>query len=97
MVVKDRRGRRRYIIFRVEGEDIDRRCLLHLLRHTFPRAEEIKLIQFDGKLGIVRCPHLRQQEVIERLNSIANGGVKITALRSSGTLKSLRERYPIEG
>lgn len=95
MVVKDKRGRRRYVIFRVEGGPIDGRHLSQVLRREFEKGHEPKLIQFDGRLGIVRCPHDKRREVTERLNRISQEGLRIVTLRSSGTLKSLRERYPI--
>jgi RNase P/RNase MRP subunit POP5 len=99
MVVKDRRGRRRYIAFRVVSESrvsIDDlfRTLGDVSDRSGTRAP--KLIEFDGTIGIVRCSNIEKERTLEmlgRLDSIAQKEAKVELLRTSGTLKTLRERY----
>ncbi|MGD0057395.1 MAG: Rpp14/Pop5 family protein [Methanomassiliicoccales archaeon] len=99
MVVKDRRGRRRYIAFRVLCEScVSNDDLFRTLGDAWDRSgtKAPKLIEFDGTLGIVRCSNLEKEktlEILTRLDSIAQKKVKVELLRTSGTLKTLRKRY----
>jgi RNase P/RNase MRP subunit POP5 len=99
MVVKDRRGRRRYIAFRVLSDS--RVSIDDLLRTLTDVSDRLgtkapKLIEFNGTIGIVRCSNLEKErtlEILMRLDSIAKGKVKVEPLRTSGTLMTLRKRY----
>jgi len=95
MVVKDKRGRRRYIAFTVCAETTTSKGqLLYKLRERSSQMgiDEPRLVQFDGEKGIIRCPHVLKDEMIEMMNSL-NGEMEIRTLATSGTLKSLRDRY----
>ncbi|MFW5914614.1 MAG: hypothetical protein ACOCSO_02345, partial [Thermoplasmatota archaeon] len=52
-----------------------------------------KLIQFDGRKGIVRCGHLDRDKMMEALERAGGEEMEIAALRTSGTLRKLRQRY----
>ncbi|MDD1767377.1 MAG: hypothetical protein LUQ27_02255 [Methanomassiliicoccales archaeon] len=99
MVVKDRRGRRRYIAFRVHSDSpVSTEGLLRALDEESRRSgtKTPKLIEFDGTFGIVRCSNLDKEktvEVLTRLDSIAGARVRMETLRTSGTLLTLREKY----
>ena len=94
MVVKEKRGRRRYIAFAV-SPPVPRARLKALLERS---AAEVgvgkpKLIQFDGRKGIVRCGHLDKDGMVEALQRAGGEEMEITTLRTSGTLRKLRQRY----
>ncbi|MBC7108012.1 MAG: hypothetical protein H5T41_04375 [Methanomassiliicoccales archaeon] len=97
MVPKTMRGRRRYIAFRITGnERISLEELETLLKESYigylPRIP--KIIEFDGNYGIIRCSNLEKEKAIEMLNHIKleKGCCNIETLKTSGTLKSLRSR-----
>jgi RNase P/RNase MRP subunit POP5 len=99
MVVKDRRGRRRYIAFRVVSDSpVSAQVMTTMLNDTSDdlgiRAP--RLIDFDGTLGIVRCSNLEKEGILRMLadiDSTAYKCIRIESLRTSGTLKTLREKY----
>ena len=99
MVVKEKRGRRRYIAFMVVSDfQLSKQELVSKIRE---RSMELdlkppSLIQFEGKVGIVRCSHLEKDRTIELLGDIGVKGNKafhVETLRTSGTLRTLREIY----
>ncbi len=97
MVVKAKRGRRRYIAFISESK-IGSEDLLSALNSAFGKRgmRTPKIIQFDGMKGIVRTSDVDKEKSIQVLNSIgAQDGQPFTlrTLRTSGTLQTLRERY----
>jgi len=78
MVVKDKTGRQRYILFIAkEGKDIVENI------KSFGR---LSLISYDGKYGIVKCSHLEKEKIIGFLNSI-----NCITLYTSGTIKKIRK------
>lgn len=103
MTVKNKVGRRRYIAFRIENPShrfFSRSEVISALNST-ASARRIKaplLTVFDAQhsLGIVRVRHTEKEKAIELLNTIKKIGgreVKVVTLRTSGTIKTLRERY----
>ncbi len=105
MTVKDRIGRKRYIAFRIETHStrfFSRDDVIGALRRAaYSGKDRIKpphLTVFDAprSIGVVRVKHTDKERAIELLNSIRSIGgrdVKVVTLRTSGTIKSLRERY----
>ncbi len=105
MTVKDRVGRRRYIAFRIETHStrfFSRDDVISAMHRTAAGMEErIKtphLTVFDAPrgIGVVRVKHTDKGKAIELLNSVNSIGgreVKVVTLRTSGTIKTLRERY----
>ncbi len=98
MVVKEKRGRRRYIAFEASGAgSLTYERLSSALQGLFHRSGQRmpKLIQLEGGLGIVRCLEPETEAVIEALNqSIGQGEseIRFRTLCTSGTLKALRSR-----
>ncbi|MGB9881495.1 MAG: hypothetical protein ACPLM9_03475 [Methanomassiliicoccales archaeon] len=91
------RGRRRYIAFRIKGnEKISLEELETLLKKSYAGylTRIPKIIEFNGNYGIIRCSNLEKERAIEMLNhiEIERGCCKIETLKTSGTLKSLRSR-----
>ncbi|MCK4613297.1 MAG: hypothetical protein KAU14_00720 [Thermoplasmata archaeon] len=98
MTVREKRGRQRYILFEIQGEEpIPRKKVIFSLnRQTreigFDRREaRLRVIFFRDRIGIVRCSHLFKDDVIGILNSIEVDGRMSKTLRTSGTLKTLRD------
>ena len=91
MVVKDKRGRRRYVAFEtsesIDAETVSREIISSAVRLG---VRPPKLIQFEGRRGIVRSSEPEKEATIELLGAAA---LPIRTLRTSGTLKTLRERY----
>lgn len=94
MVVKEKRGRRRYIAFRVDNKISDGELLAALNAALTPKGIKVpKVIQFDGRMGIIRCPPLDKEKVLSALNEGSDPRCKIVTLSTSGTLLTLREKY----
>jgi len=93
MVVKEKRGRRRYIAFEVDRRVTDEELLAALNAALSPLGIRTKMIQFDGLKGILRC---RPQDKDRTLTALANrptGDFSLVTLSTSGTLRTIRERY----
>lgn len=96
MTVRAKIGRRRYILFEYEGGLSYSRFNRALERAFFAlglRKEEAGLrtiVVMDG-IGIVRCSHIYRERVTEILNSMKVDGSEIITLRTSGTLKTLKD------
>jgi len=91
MVVKEKRGRRRYVAFETP-ESMDAETVSHEIISSAVRlgVRPPKLIQFEGRRGIVRSLEPEKEATLELLNA---ADLPIRTLRTSGTLKTLRERY----
>ena len=97
MVVKAKRGRRRYIAFTASPPS----GLTHFAFTEVARkakemsgASEVKPIQHHGGIGIVRTSNLDQRRVTEALNSfdpVSPLGFGVKTVRASGTLRKLRD------
>jgi RNase P/RNase MRP subunit POP5 len=99
MVVKAKRGRRRYIAFRVTSVSPPSPDeLLAALRAAcaYPDQKPPKLIQFDGHTGIVRClePERAATMVLLSRVSLQDRRSVVQTISTSGTLRALRERLP---
>ena len=90
MVVKSKRGRRRYIALRArEEKGISEEAFLGALNSSLRRSGiRYKVIQFDGREGIVRVSGADRDRALGILNEAA--GSTLATLRVSGTLKTLR-------
>ncbi|NLX47877.1 MAG: hypothetical protein GXY70_06905 [Euryarchaeota archaeon] len=94
MVVKEKRGRRRYIAFRVESSMSDEELLAALNVIMSRRGMKMpKLIQFDGNMGILRCSPADKDRVVMALSEGSGTQRTIETLSTSGTLLTLREKY----
>ena len=91
MVVKDKRGRRRYVAFETsevtDAETVSREIISSAVKLG---VRPPKLIQFEGRRGIVRSLEPEQEATLELINAAV---LPMRTLRTSGTLKTLRERY----
>jgi RNase P/RNase MRP subunit POP5 len=100
MSPKSRPVRWRYIAFRLEGERQFPRndflgALLKAARNT-NLQDSFRITVYEGDFGILKVPHRFKDDAIEALTSVADvRGVpaKVTTLRTSGTIKTLKEKY----
>lgn len=85
MTVKSKRGRRRYVAFRVSPQ-----LTASSLAAGLPR--QFRVIQCAEGMAVVRCePDTREGCIAAVLR--ADPGAE--AVRTSGTLRTLRERYSV--
>jgi len=88
VVVKAKRGRRRYLQLRTEPAT-SRRKLERLLAG---RLAEFRVIRCDGGEAVVRVPHTAVAAAREALNGDLGDGIAGETLATSGTLKGLQRR-----
>ncbi len=88
VVVKAKRGRRRYLQLRTEPA-ASRRKLERLLAG---RLVEFRVIRCDGGEAVVRVPHTAVAAAREALNGDLGDGIAGETLATSGTLKGLQRR-----
>ncbi len=96
MTVRAKAGRRRYILFEFEGLLTPGRFNRTLERELEKRGLQrdklrLRTVFLQDGVGIVRCSHLYREEVAEALNSLRIEGADIRTLRTSGTLKTLKD------
>lgn len=86
--------RHRYVAFRVDAEAaLDQGDLVAELRELNDWAWAIG---FDGREGILRCPHTRKEEAIELLrglDTIGGVAVEVETLGTSGTIAKCRRKF----
>ena len=89
MVVKEKRGRKRYILFQCSKEfdksEIDKIILKEI--KSLKSKIKCKLIKFNGKEGIVLVGH----NLLNESREIMNRKEGINTIASSGTLKGLNK------
>ncbi len=93
-MTKARALKRRYILFEnlsgISDEDELKRALREESLKFFGEYglsfAAIKLVKFDGRQGVIRCSRDYQDKV---LGFLALSALRLKALKSSGTLKSL--------
>ncbi|MFQ6107345.1 MAG: Rpp14/Pop5 family protein [Thermoplasmata archaeon] len=99
MVVRDKVGRKRYVVFCVDSEsslsheDFERAMVSMFREKGVLRSVRPRLIDFDGRTGIMRCAHTGKEEVIGLLNRIVDvkgTEVRIETVKTSGTLRKAR-------
>jgi RNase P/RNase MRP subunit POP5 len=91
MVVKEIRGRRRYIAFTVDPK-FTKDTLIPKLRSRCGPDEAPYVVQCSKGWAIVRCPPERREATIELMRTVDPICVP---LLTSGTLITLRRKYPI--
>ena len=105
-IVKGRRYRYIYFTYQCEKSQVTFTEVDDLIRcRAWDTAEmqfpkRIRLMQFNGREGIVRCAHVDQKKVIDGLNRLTVGksGNKygFSTQGCSGTLRALRNKYKLD-
>jgi RNase P/RNase MRP subunit POP5 len=85
MVVKELRGRKRYILFTVKGTN--KKEIINLVNES---DLKLRLIFYNKEYGIVRCPHFDKDKTIAFLQTIKINNCPIQTLKTSGTIKKLK-------
>ena len=92
MVVKENRGRKRYILFSHSGKSTKNEINQFADKKIRILGGKIscKVIEFNDKTGILRVDHHLLAKAREIMNN-ESGSIEIKTMKSSGTLKSLRK------
>jgi RNase P/RNase MRP subunit POP5 len=90
MVVKSVRGRRRYIALQVPA-DLRRDDLVDALSGRSEQIPGLKVVTCGGGRAVVRCSPAEVGDAIAAVKDACPGS---ESLLTSGTLKTLREKYP---
>jgi hypothetical protein len=88
MVVKEKRGRRRYVLFTVD-RSLTKDTLISALRNIC--SEPPYVILCAEGWAIVRCSPENRDASVKNMNGADPSSASV---RTSGTLSSLYERYP---
>jgi RNase P/RNase MRP subunit POP5 len=89
MVVKSKRGRRRYIAFST-SPDVTKESLIRGFRSI--AADPPYIVQCASGMAILRCSPDKREETASVMSLADPSSVP---LRTSGTLRTLRDEYPI--
>jgi RNase P/RNase MRP subunit POP5 len=100
MPSKGREVRWRYIAFTVDGPQTFPRndflgALLHTSRGT-ALQDNFRITVYEESFGILKVPHRFKDEAIEilsALDSVRGVPCKVTTLKTSGTIKTLKTKY----
>ena len=99
MVVRDKVGRKRYIVFSIVSEkapsieDFGRAVVATSKKKGVFHEIRPKLIDYDGEVGILRCVHTGRDEALDILNSlteVGGTGLNVRTVKTSGTLRKAR-------
>jgi len=89
--------RDRYIAFEVEDPRRVREVSVafHVAVASWPKEERPSLVFIEGRRGLVRCGHLRKDEVVGLLNGLRAGSppAAVRTVGASGTIRAARTRY----
>lgn len=92
MVVKEKRGRKRYILFKHSNKG-PKSNLINFFRKKIGNLEskiKCKLIEADIENGIVRVDHKLLDKSREIMNNQSEE-LKIITIKTSGTIKGLKK------
>ncbi|OGS57142.1 MAG: hypothetical protein A3K60_08080 [Euryarchaeota archaeon RBG_19FT_COMBO_56_21] len=90
----------RYIAFKIEGGPSFTRsdflsALLHHSRGT-ELNDSFRITVFEGDFGILKVPHKLKEpaiSVLSSMTSVAGVPCKVATLKTSGTIRTLKEKY----
>ena len=99
MPKKEPGERWRYIAFSVEGGPFARNDFLDSLiaaaRGT-ALGRSFRITVYEPKLGILKVPHTLKEaaiEVLTSIDSVDGRPCKVSTLKTSGTIKTLKDKY----
>ena len=90
----------RYIAFAIGSDCVVERgdfldALMNAARKT-PLGGAFRITVFEGNFGILKVPHTLKEEAIRVLRSVdrvRGGACTVDTLLTSGTIKTLKEKY----
>jgi RNase P/RNase MRP subunit POP5 len=89
MVVKEKKGRRRYIAFSVSA-GLRKEDLIRELR-AIDQEKPPYVIQLAESKAIIRCPPNKKEETIA---AVSRADPSSVSLITSGTIRKIRDIYP---
>ena len=98
MTVRDKAGRRRFILFDIQGNtEVGMGGVITVFNNRFrdlgigSREIRFRVIFVGEGVGIVRCSHLAKDDIIALINSTKLDGRELATVRTSGTLKTVKD------
>ena len=98
MTVRDKAGRRRFILFEIPGDpDAGMGRLITLFNNRFRdlnidrRDIRFRVVFVGEGIGVVRCSHLAKDDVLNMINSTILNGEQLSTVKTSGTLRTLKD------
>lgn len=98
MTVRDRAGRRRFILFEATGTvDSGMGRVVNLFKRRLPEVGlnppeiRFRVVYFESGLGVVRCSHTSRDAVMAMINDSRLDGVPLRTIRTSGTLRTIKD------
>jgi len=90
----------RYIAFKIEGgQSFARSDFLSALLHDSRGSalgDSFRITVFEGDFGILKVPHKLKENaltVLTSMNSVKGVPCKVVTLKTSGTIRTLKEKY----
>ena len=100
MATENLRERWRYIAFRIESDaEVARNDFLGAMisaSKSTPLANSFRITVFEGGFGILKVPHTLKDEairVLRSVDSVKGSACKVVSLKTSGTIRTLKEKY----
>ncbi|MCX8173992.1 MAG: hypothetical protein N3F63_05240 [Thermoplasmata archaeon] len=92
MTVKDKVGRRRYVVFRVSSciAENPRKEVERIISNIRRDLRSVHLIQLKNGFGIVRVLHFEVENAVTALNG-AHPHLSMETIATAGTVKKARE------
>jgi hypothetical protein len=90
VVVKSKRGRRRYVLFAV-SPDITKQSLINRIKNASAGKEPPYVVQCVSGKAIIRCAPDERDDLI---SLVERADRTSESLLTSGTLRTIREAYP---
>ena len=98
MTVRDKAGRRRFILFDIPGiTGAGMGRVITLFNNRFRdldidrRDIRFRVVFIGEGVGVVRCSHLAKDDIITMINSTKLDGEQLSTFKTSGTLKTLKD------
>lgn len=96
-----RKFRRRYIVFQIVGESVEKGEVVKFFSASFDRDSArqlyLKLIFYEENsgMGLLRCGHKHVENVKKMISGarIGNRGARFIIVGVSGTIKSAKRKY----
>ena len=91
MVVKEKRGRKRYILFKHSNKGLKSNLINFFIKKIGNLESKIKckLIKADNEIGIVRVDH-KLLDISKEIMNNESEELKIITIKTSGTIKGLK-------
>jgi RNase P/RNase MRP subunit POP5 len=79
------------VIFRAAGGKADVLRVVGRLKRKFGDEPSIRLVEYDGESGVLRCGHLQLQRVKAELQAAREAGISVIGV--SGTVRAAKRKF----